>query len=205
MKESTPARIASPYWSEGTLDALGFGRGSLVDKLEVLCDLRFGDCDASIVWDMLDRGAQVVSVDGLHAKVYLGKGGAIIGSANATARGLWHSARAEAGNHEGALWDRRSEAVLPWLDWWNEMEEKGIDLANRRLAELLLDIAAQNKPPLPEKKPVSLLEVLRAGTYEPGKTPLHVAIDWIHADEAVVEEAGQLSDSLHETIGVWQR
>lgn len=103
LRGSSPAYIASPYWSKGTVDALGFRGGSLKGKLEVLCDLRSGSCDPVAIRDLLERGAKVFSVDHLHAKVYMGDTGAIVGSANATTKGLWHGPSKDDGNHEAAL------------------------------------------------------------------------------------------------------
>lgn len=203
LKGSSPAYIASPYWTKGTFAALGF-TGTLNGKLAVLCDLRSGASDPAAIREMLERGASVVSVDRLHAKVYIGDGGVVVGSANATAAGLWHGSKAQAGNHEAAMCATSADAALPWLEWWRALAAEGVDLSNKQIANLLLDIAGQEvataKPPAS-----SLLKALIDGTYRDGALPLHVAIDWLDADDDVVEKAAELSEELHKTIGYWQR
>ena len=204
LKGSSPAYIASPYWTKGTLTALGFGAGSLDGKLAVLCDLRSGACDPTAIQDMLNRGASVVSVDRLHAKVYIGDSGVIVGSANATTAGLWHGSNSDAGNHEAAICATSSDAALPWLKWWRELATAGIDLSNKQIANLLLDIAGQEVAAA-KPRASSLLKALIDGSYSDGAIPLHVTIDWLDADDEVVEKSVDLSSKLHRTIGYWQR
>ncbi|KZC41039.1 hypothetical protein RHOFW510R12_14785 [Rhodanobacter sp. FW510-R12] len=102
------------------------------------------------------------------------------------------------------MWAASADAALPWLEWWRELAAEGVDLSNKQIANLLLDIADQEvavaKPPAS-----SLLNALIDGTYKDGAIPLHVTIDWLDADDEVVEKAANLSKELHSTIGYWQR
>lgn len=203
LRDSTHAYIASPYWAKGTLAALGFGAGPLNGKLSVLCDLRSGACEPSAIREMLERGASVISVDRLHAKVYIGDGGVVVGSANATEPGLWHGSSANDGNHEAAMLAASSSARKSWLAWWRKLSESGIDLSNKQIASLLLDIADQEAA---AKKPAatSLIDALLDGTYKKSSVPLHVTIDWIDADKEVAVKAENLSITLNKAIGYWQ-
>lgn len=203
LSSSPHAYIASPYWTKGTLDALGFGTGPLNGKLSVLCDLRSGACDPHAIRDMLDRGASVISIDRLHAKVYIGNGGVVVGSANATAPGLWHGSSTNFGNHEAAMLATSGAVRKSWLTWWGTLAAGGIDLSNKQIADLLLDIADQeiaaNQPTAP-----SLIDVLLDGSYKKSSVPLYVTIDWIDADKEVKAKASDLSKMLNRTIGYWQ-
>lgn len=203
LSSSPHAYIASPYWTKGTLDALGFGTGPLNGKLSVLCDLRSGACDPHAIRDMLDRGASVISVDRLHAKVYIGNGGVVVGSANATAPGLWHSSSINAGNHEAAMLATSGAARKSWLTWWHGLAANGIDLSNKQIADLLLGISDQE---IAADKPIvsSLIDALVNRTYKKSSVPLHVTIDWIDADKEVKVKADNLSKMLSQTIGYWQ-
>lgn len=124
----------------------------------------------------------------------------IVGSANATTKGLWHGPSKDDGNHEAALWSKQPKATSPWIAWWNSMMTKGIDLSDEQIACLLFDVArAENESAAP--KPVSLMKALLGGTYQAGDVQLFVAIDWQDADSEVKEAAQQLSKQLHATIG----
>lgn len=101
------------------------------------------------------------------------------------------------------MWSTSAYAVAPWLEWWRELAEDGVDLSDKQIANLLLDIAAQDVQT--GKKPAySLIKALMDGSYRDGAAPLYVTIDWLDADDEVVEKAESLSRELHRTIGYWQ-
>lgn len=77
--------IAAPFWGLGVLEQIGLnGR----DDLKVLCNLSSGMCDPKAIEHLLTAGSKVRSLSTLHAKVYMGRSVAIVGSANPTLSAL---------------------------------------------------------------------------------------------------------------------
>ncbi len=77
--------IAVAFWGAEPLKRLGISDAS---NMRVACDLYSGACNPSAIKDLLDSGASVFDVPGLHAKVYLGTAAMVVGSANVSANGL---------------------------------------------------------------------------------------------------------------------
>jgi hypothetical protein len=47
-----------------------------------------GACNPDVIRKLMNLGAEIKMVDGMHARIYWTRAGAIIGSANASANGL---------------------------------------------------------------------------------------------------------------------
>ena len=77
--------VAVAFWGAAPLKRLGISDAS---KMRVACDLYSGACNPTAIKDLLDAGASVFDVAGLHAKVYLGSTAMVVGSANVSANGL---------------------------------------------------------------------------------------------------------------------
>ena len=96
-------------------------------KVRILCDLFSGACNPDEILKLVERkGVQVRRLSGMHAKVWVNKHRAIVGSANASTNGLgFEGANYAGGNLEAAvvLDDTKVvRAVKAWFDdqWRNE-------------------------------------------------------------------------------------
>lgn len=81
-----PIDMAVAYW--------GHRAGALVDLpaslgvYSIICDARSGFCSPIALGALLTRGARIVDLLMLHAKVYRNAGGMVVASSNVSARGL---------------------------------------------------------------------------------------------------------------------
>lgn len=91
QKRPGPKALAVAYWGSDAASRLGLhgsaADGSLRD-LRVICDPWGGFCDPTSLRALLDAGAEVGTIPEFHAKTYLFPGQVIVGSANASRRGL---------------------------------------------------------------------------------------------------------------------
>src|SRR4051812_46625819 len=92
--------LAVSYWGLNAPSTLKLGKMS--GDVRVLCDARSGACNPVALQGLLDMGVKLKTRDRLHAKVYLTRACAIVGSANASANGLGEEGQ-EAGNIEAAV------------------------------------------------------------------------------------------------------
>lgn len=86
LRARKPARFAVAFWGKNAAKLLKLPRD--LRHLTIICDLKSGACNPDELDSFLDRGARIWTKDGLHAKVYLSDGSAVIASANASANGL---------------------------------------------------------------------------------------------------------------------
>ena len=77
---------AIAYWGGGVTDLLDFP--SDMSGTRIVCDAFSGACNPTTLRELIQRGANVNFLDGLHAKVMLSGDGAIVSSANASSNGL---------------------------------------------------------------------------------------------------------------------
>src|SRR3954447_20788239 len=88
LVEGAEARVAIAYWGATALDLLGLDAAARGTK--VICNLESGCTDPSTIRELRARlgKSHVRTHAGLHAKVCIGKAGVIVGSSNASVRGL---------------------------------------------------------------------------------------------------------------------
>lgn len=101
---------AVAYWGADAVDQTGLVRRRGTAK--VLCDLFSGACNPREIRRLLENGAEVKTLRGMHAKVWLSGQDVIVGSANASMNGL---------GFEGAL------SVVPNI-------EASVHLRDKRIA-----------------------------------------------------------------------
>lgn len=83
LSSNEEVKIAVAYWGSHALELLRLNPRRR--DLQVLCCLKGGSSDPSVIGKFGDRAHQI---DNLHAKVFWTGRGAIVGSANASANGL---------------------------------------------------------------------------------------------------------------------
>lgn len=118
--------FAVAYWGKGSAKLIGL---SELAEVRLLCDLRSGLCNPDEMLKLLGRKetVKIKTRDELHAKVYLApKTAAVVGSANASRRGLETSTELEAAvlvNDGESL-----SAIGEWFDaLWNDEESDDVD------------------------------------------------------------------------------
>jgi|UPI0003048E13 hypothetical protein len=85
-EEHATRRLGVAYWGAGAVERLALG--SDLHGTRVICDLWSEGCHADAVLELVSGGAQVVTVEGFHAKTYLYPNRIVLGSANASRGGL---------------------------------------------------------------------------------------------------------------------
>jgi len=78
-------RLAVAFWGKGAANYLGLVKGN---KGRIICNLGMGGTNPDEIRVLMDHDFTVRQCDKLHSKVYIGDGGVIIGSSNASANGL---------------------------------------------------------------------------------------------------------------------
>ena len=111
-----PVDIAVAFWGNGACDHL-----NLPDDLEqyrIACDARSGFCSPSTLAELQRRGALVVDVPYLHAKVYSASQAMVVASANSSGKALSVDRLATFGLEAGILEtdSSRLEAAREWLE-----------------------------------------------------------------------------------------
>ena len=81
-----PVDIAVAYWGPQACRILQLPED--LSQYRIICDARSGFCSADALGELLARGAEVLDLPMLHAKVYRSKTTMVIASANASHRGL---------------------------------------------------------------------------------------------------------------------
>lgn len=110
-----PVDMAVAFWGDKAVERL-----ALPDDLSgyrIACDARSGACSPTALTELLERGALVVDVPGLHAKVYWSPRRMVVGSANASTNGLAEDAEVVAGLEAG-IWTDDIAAIDKAHGWF---------------------------------------------------------------------------------------
>jgi len=110
--------IAVAFWGAEPLKRLGIKDAA---KMRVACDLYSGACNPGAIKDLLDGGARVFDVPGLHAKVYLGSTAMVVGSANVSANGLGEEGVEISDGLEAGVRSDRPVDVRQAKDWFTTL------------------------------------------------------------------------------------
>lgn len=130
-------RCAVAFWGRG---ASALFRADV--KARIVCNLSAGGTNPHEVRALLRGGHKVRQNDILHAKVYIGGGRAVIGSANLSANGLGFEASEAAHWLEAGVVTRELIAVEAWFeDLWRSPLTRAISEPEIRAAEALWETA----------------------------------------------------------------
>lgn len=116
-------KAAVSYWGDGAIDSLCINDSQ---ELTIVCDILSGGCNPVEIRRLIRilGKERVLTYDRLHAKVWLGKNLAIVGSSNASSNGLGFE-KAEAASLVEANLVTDSLDVLPMIaNWWEEKIRK---------------------------------------------------------------------------------
>lgn len=95
IAKSGPTDLAVSYWGKGAAARLGLTKNNR--KVRVLCDAFSLACNPIELDRLLGCGFEIKTITGFHAKVYLTKKRAVVGSANASINGLGQEGDADPG------------------------------------------------------------------------------------------------------------
>jgi hypothetical protein len=140
-----PVDMAVAFWGDKAIERLDLP-ADLADY-RVACDARSGACSPTALGTLIKRGAKLVDVPGLHAKVYWSETGMVVGSANASTNGLTENELAIAGLEAG-IWVSDNDALDKSRTWLNTTIASGATIKPEDLPEikLLWDARRQSRP-----------------------------------------------------------
>ena len=100
-------------------------------KLKLTCDPFTGGCDPALLEQLHRAGASVGCLAGLHAKVFIGSGWILVGSANVSEPAL------EEGNIEAGVVLRDDALVQEAREWFDALAGRAVPFATLRADPLL--------------------------------------------------------------------
>lgn len=153
--EAGPVEMAVAFWGNAALERLGLPLD--LSTYRVACDARSGACSPKALKGLLERGAAIVDVVGLHAKVYRTGGRMVVTSANASTNGLAEDTGASTGLEAGMLIFDRG-AIDDAGRWFETLFDSGQPVERRHLPEIArLWARRRNDRPLRETLAQALL------------------------------------------------
>lgn len=126
--------IAVAYWGPSALELLDMPRDAR--HVRVACDAFSGFCSPVTLAGLLERGAKVFDVPGLHAKIYLGAGALVVGSANASANGFGQHIADGGLDLEAAYVAREAGAMAHAGRWLHRVFNEGKPVTPRDIPEI---------------------------------------------------------------------
>lgn len=142
LAEGGSARAAVAYWGAGATKRLKIKASQ---DLTVVCDLMGGSCNPDEVRKLqsLVGPEKVRTHDRLHAKVWIGKTAAILGSSNASANGLCFEEKEASALVEANVLIQDSKVVAALDGWWDAnvwrdarpITEENLQLASERFKQ----------------------------------------------------------------------
>lgn len=128
-----PVDMAVAFWGTKACERLELP-GDL-SNYRVVCDARSGFCSPVALGTLLRRGACIVDVRKLHAKVYKSRQAMVVASANASPSGLSLDVEADFGLEAGTLVTATAEleAAAEWLD---DLFQAGVPIGPEHIGEI---------------------------------------------------------------------
>jgi hypothetical protein len=128
-----PVEMAVAFWGTKACERLELPAD--LSTYRIACDARSGFCSPVALGILLQRGARVVDVRKLHAKVYKGQRAMVVTSANASPSGLSLDVDAVFGLEVGTLVTAAEEleAAATWLD---DLFRAGVPIGPEHIREI---------------------------------------------------------------------
>lgn len=122
---SADACCAVAFWGQGAQDWFA---GVPMERVRLICNLSMGGTNPHEIRRLQGAGAKIRMSDYLHAKVYVGPGGAVVTSANLSANGLGFEGGEQARWIEAGVLLDDPTSVQRWFEQlWDESEEVTAD------------------------------------------------------------------------------
>jgi hypothetical protein len=133
-----PVDMAVAFWGNEAVERLALPE--TLTGYRIACDAYSGACSPTTLTTLLNRGALIVDVPGVHAKVYRSKVQMVVGSANASTNGLSEDAEALSGLEAGA-WTNHYSPLESAGEWLDKMFAGALAEGRRLKAEHIPEIA----------------------------------------------------------------
>ncbi|MHC9419152.1 phospholipase D family protein [Sphingomonas citri] len=128
-----PTDMAVAYWGDNACNLLRLPDD--LTKYRVACDAYSGFCSPTSLLTLLNRGAEIVDVPRLHAKVYRSAAGLVAASANASLRGLSDD-EDESFGLEAGIFDDDDARVEKAAAWFDDVFDSGTPVTNGDIREI---------------------------------------------------------------------
>lgn len=132
LAAGAPANMAVAFWGKGSTKLLGLPKA--LKHIQIICDLRSGSCNPDELIDLINRGARIWTLNGLHAKVYLSSGMAVVGSANASANGLAEEGAEIDYSLEAGIFTSDTKIIKTAASWFEQRLDEA-ELVDKELVE----------------------------------------------------------------------
>lgn len=206
LSSGSPARAAVAFWGRDAERSLGITAKRLREcGLEIICDLESGACNPQAIRDLAKLGATVRYLSKLHAKVYLGDGEVVVGSANASSNGLGLEDIEVDGSAEACLVTTDSAVVSDCEGWFADMWNKATKVTEEALkrAESAWCSKRQHRSIMAGQNH-DLLAVLRADLAYFSDRNIFVRVDAEEVSDAAIETAHAEIGGRWEKHGVFE-
>jgi hypothetical protein len=112
-------RLAIAFWGRGAAADL-FEDEQAMRRAKIICDVSMGGTHHEALINLGAPGnARLKHIPGLHAKVCLSKEGVVVGSANASNKGIGFAGRSAKNFEAGAFYSSGSDAWATASKWFN--------------------------------------------------------------------------------------
>lgn len=150
------ADMAVAFWGDGACEMLDLPLKPAF--LRIACDARSGACNPAEIEKLLNRGARIVDVPGLHAKVYRGSDAVVIASANASSNGMGIGRREQDLGLEAGYVSTEGEDISAARRWFEDVFRVGFKVTKADLPELRALWRPGNSRSRPQRVYKSLLD-----------------------------------------------
>lgn len=152
-------RLAIAFWGRAAAADL-FEDEQAMRRAKIICDVSMGGTHHEALINLGAPGnARLKHIPGLHAKVCLSKEGMVVGSANASDRGIGFAGRSAKNFEAGAFYSPDSDAWATASKWFNarfriasQVDDAAVDWARK---------SWRTPPPRIVPKPNSILDAIR--------------------------------------------
>jgi hypothetical protein len=154
----TDCKLAVAYWDNGAAEKIGVDSAK-GEKVHIICDPWGGACSKDELL-ALSKNPRVKlrHLKDLHAKVYMTPKGAIVGSANASTKGLGKS-DGQTINHEAAVQFGSNEDCSDLRDWFDSKWKTALPLIEEVIKSLPSPKKAPPGPKIPKPTVLELMEI----------------------------------------------
>ncbi len=153
LKIGKKVDVAVAYWGQGAFEQVGLNKVVSNKIGTIVCDLMSGASNPREIKKLLRKfgGERVLTLDQLHAKVWVSDTTAIVGSSNASANGLGLEESETRGLIELNVSITEANAVAAVQSWF-----KGISSNGRKITEQDLTVAEQRWKQRRRTRPVEI-------------------------------------------------
>jgi len=153
-------KLAVAYWGRGAAKKIGIANAK-GHKVDIICDPWGGACNKEELLALArNPKVRLRHLKDLHAKVYLPSKGAVVGSANASTKGLGKTDGTTI-NHEAAIKFGADEDCKELSDWFESKWKLARRLSDKRIVKLPVLPPPPAAPKQPQSSVLKVMETDR--------------------------------------------